>query len=99
MSSACHRRRSAGSSYRTDREIATGSPGRTLEVVPTKNTGLAEELLGAAQKKSNRKIPGSRARTEFSAREKIQMVATIKHLYKQTHLANIGKKQAEVRTS
>ena len=66
---------------------------------PKKNAGPAEELLGAAKKKSNRKIPGSRARREFSANEKIQMVATIKQIYKQAHLANIGKKQAKVRTS
>ena len=76
-----------------------GQPRKNVGGRPKKNAGLAEELLGAAKKKSNRKIPGSRARREFSAREKIQMVATIKHLYKQAHLSNIGKKQAEVRTS
>ena len=76
-----------------------GQPRKNVGGRPKKNAGLAEELLGAAKKKSNRKILGGSARREFSANEEIQMVATIKHLYKQAHLANIGKKQAEVRTS
>jgi len=76
-----------------------GQPRKNVGCRPKKRAGPSEELIGAAKKKSNRKIPGSRARREFSAREKIHMVATIKHLYKQAHLANIGKKQAEVRTS
>ena len=76
-----------------------GQPRKNVGGRPKKNAGLAEELLGAAKKKSNRKIPGSRARREFSARENIQMVATIKHLYKQAQLANPGKNQAEVRSS
>ena len=74
-----------------------GQPRRNVGCRPKKNAGPAEELLGSA--KNNGKIPGNRARTEFSAREKIQMVETIKHLYKQARLANPSKKQAEARTS
>ena len=76
-----------------------GQPRKNVGGRPKKNTGLAEEFLGTAKNKSNRKTPGDRARREFSANEKIQMVATIKQIYKQAHLANIGKKQAKVRTS
>ena len=76
-----------------------GQPRKNVGGRPKKNAGLEEELLGAAKKKSNRKVPGSRARKEFSAGEKIQLVANIKAIYKQAHLSNIGKKQAEVRTS